>query len=215
MGEGDAGKDPMRATNLAGARAYGRLTGVYQFLHPSGDPVAQAKNLWDATGDTMPAFPPALDLESAPDGMTPQTLALWFLRCADAVEHLFGRPPMIYTYPWFEKSRVQPALTAEIADRFARCPLWMADYAHGESPAEGQSPFCPPPWRSWAVWQTSGNNSSLVSGIQGHVDHNVFNGDEFGLRNFLGLPPPAVTEMPTMPALPDVGNDDGGPPEAA
>jgi len=92
--EGERGRDPTYATNVAGALASGRTWGEYAFLRPGGDPIAQARNLWDATG-RMPLLPPALDLESAPDRMSAAEIALWFLKCADEVEHWFGRPPIV------------------------------------------------------------------------------------------------------------------------
>ena len=73
-------------------------------------------------------------------------------------------------------------LVNSLGVRIARCPLWMADYSHGEAPAEGSHPFTPLPWSTWAMWQTSGDKSSRVPGIVGAVDHDVFNGGEAELR---------------------------------
>lgn len=188
--EGVTGMDPTRIRNAEAAHAAGRVVSFYHFLRPSMDAVGQIANLWKAIGDTMPDFRPALDLESAPDVMTPEDLAAWFLRAADEAESYFGVPPLVYTYPWFYNSRISRArgITGALGERLARCPLWMADYAHGELPAEDAHPFTPLPWSTWAMWQTSGDRSSRVPGIVGAVDHDVFNGGEAELAAFRGLP---------------------------
>ena len=188
--EGLTGQDPTRLRNAEAAHANGRVVSFYHFLRPSLEPLGQIANLWKAIGDTMPDFRPALDLESAPDAMTPDQLAAWFLAAADEAEAYFGVPPLVYTYPWFYNSRIAKAagMTAELGARIKRCPLWMADYAHGETPAEGSHPFTPLPWDTWTLWQTSGDKSTRVPGIGGAVDHDVYNGDEASLARFRGLP---------------------------
>ncbi len=188
--EGLTGQDPTRLRNIEGAHAAGRIVSLYHFLRPSLEPLGQIANLWRAIGDTMPDFRPALDLESAPDAMTPEDLAAWFLRAADEAEAYFGVPPLVYTFPWFYNSRIAKArgMTGELGARIRRCPLWMADYAHGELPAADAHPFTPLPWDTWTLWQTSGNASSHVAGIVGAVDHDVFNGDDAALARFRGLP---------------------------
>lgn len=188
--EGVDGADPNRMKNLLGAHASGRAVSWYHFLRPSQDADAQIMNLWNSTGDQMPDFRPALDLESAPDAMTPDELVAWFLRAADETERHFGVPPLVYTYPWFYRSRIAKArgVTDELGRRLARCPLWMADYSKGEVPPEGAHPFVPDPWSTWTMWQTIGDKSSRVPGIAGAVDHDLFNGDEEAFRRFRGLP---------------------------
>jgi GH25 family lysozyme M1 (1,4-beta-N-acetylmuramidase) len=190
VSEGTTGLDPMRMRNIAAAHKAGRVVAPYHFLRPSQEPIGQIANLWKAIGDTMPDFRPALDLESAPDAMTPDDLAAWFLRAADEAESFFGVPPLVYTYPWWYTSRLSRAkgITGELGVRLARCPLWMADYSKGEMPAEGSHPFTPLPWSTWTMWQTSGDKSSRVLGIAGAVDHDVFNGGEGELTAFRGLP---------------------------
>ncbi len=196
VSEGTAGQDPTRQRNIEGAHATGRAVGVYHFLRPSQDAVAQVTNLWQAIGDTLPDIRPALDLETAPDGMSANDLAAWFLRAADETERYFGVPPLVYTYPWFYRSRVGEAAGAStsIGQRLARCPLWMADYSRGETPEDWMSPFVPAPWTTWTMWQTSGDKSSKVGGVAGAVDHDVFNGDAEAFRIFRGLPSDVTTE---------------------
>ncbi len=215
VSEGTAGQDPTRAANVAGAHATGRAVGMYHYLRPSQDALAQVQNLWRAVGDTLPDIRPALDLESAPDNMSANDLAEWFLRVTDETERYFGVPPLVYTYPWFYRSRIADAVRASgsIGQRLARCPLWMADYSKSERPADGDSPFVPLPWSTWTMWQTSGDKSSRVPGIGGPVDHDVFNGDAAAFRAFRGMPPDNAASQPTVivhvdPSLYSLGEPD-------
>lgn len=214
VSEGEMGLDPTRQRNLEGAHASGRLVAPYHYLRPSQNELKQIDNLWKAIGDTMPDFRVALDLESAPDAMTPIELAEWFLRAADAAESYFGVPPIVYTYPWFFSSRVGAAVgvSSTLGKRVARCPLWMADYSKGETPPEGSRPVVPPCWPDWTLWQTIGDRSSRVPGIAGAVDHDIFNGDEAALRVFRGLPTADQLE-PESPILHTFPSFRGDPPD--
>lgn len=194
VSEGTSYGDGTAAANAIGIREAGMYDSVYGFLRPSmGNPAVQAKNLWDRTGDTSPCLPPTLDLENAPDSMSAKDLVDFFLVAADAVEDLFGRPPMVYTFPYFAKTRIVPALTPEVSARLARCPLWMADYSAGENPAETWRPYTPKPWTEARLAQVSGDKSSHVPGIGGAVDHDIFFGTEEELRAFCGFPPVTTT----------------------
>lgn len=213
--EGTTGLDPTRLRNIEAAHASGRIVSLYHFLRPSMDPIGQIANLWKAIGDTMPDFRPALDLESAPDSMTPEDLAAWFLRAADEAESYFGVPPLVYTFPYFYNTRIAHArgITGELGQRIARCPLWIADYSHGELPAEGAHPFTPLPWSTWTMWQTSGDKSTRVPGIAGPVDHDVFNGGEAELAAFRGLPD--ASQLESEPATIHPYGYGDPPPDAA
>ena len=214
--EGTGGQDPTRLRNFEGAKASGRIASYYHFCRPSQGAAAQLATLWKAIGDQMPDFRPVLDVESAPDAMTPRELGVWLLEAIETAEEYFGGPPLFYTYPWFEMSRIAAAIAAvpELGAALARCGLFMADYSKGEVPPAGASPVVPPPWKTWTFWQTSGNASSRVPGIPGAVDHDLFNGDEAALAVFRGLPTADQLE-PDAPIIhPDVDFDPHDP-EAA
>lgn len=196
--EGWNGKDPNRARNLAEARRRGLYPLVYHFSHLDADAHAQIENLWSAIGDTMPLMI-ALDFEYLAQGLTPQKTVDNLRAEAAEVEENFGRPGDIYTFPWFATS-MGTALSS--ATDLARCGLWMADYSGGETPPDSWHPVTPKPWGpgEWRFAQTSGNNSSIVPGIPGHVDHDIFNGDEQALRVHLGLVPPLPPTVPDLAA---------------
>ena len=187
ISEGETGQDPTRFANMKGAEDTGRLVFCYHFFRTSQDPQKQAENVWKAVGSSAPLLV-FIDLETIADGLSPAQAIEKTLALAEKLESYFGRPPGLYTFPYFARSTLGPALFG--ATSLARCPLWMADYSGGESPKDGWSPYVPKPWDTWTFAQTSGNNSSLVPGIYGHVDHNVANFQSFeALRTFAGLPP--------------------------
>ena len=178
--------DPMARKNLAGARAAGLVDGVYAYARMSlGAPEPQVVALWNAMGDTMSSLPPALDLENCPNGTTPAQIVEWAERWILAAEDRFGRAPMLYTFPYFERSMM--GALAPASPIIEPTLLWMADYSGGEAPPDGWNPFTPAPWTTWTMAQTSGNNSSLVPGISWHVDHNVFHGDETDFARLRGV----------------------------
>jgi GH25 family lysozyme M1 (1,4-beta-N-acetylmuramidase) len=198
VAEGETGRDSMRARNLAGARATGRRVLAYHFTHESADPIRQAENLWEAVGEVLP-HRVCIDFETIAKGRTPFAAVASVIRIVDAVAERFGSDPVLYTYPSFAQGL---GMALSSAARLSTCPLWMADYRHGENPPDLASPYTPLPWRTWTLWQTSGDKSSRVAGIpSAHVDHNVLNGGESALRALCGLPP--ATEVP--PTIPGVG----------
>lgn len=210
VSEGSLGLDPLRKFNMDGCEDRGILWGAYHFFRSSQDPEGQAERLWQAVGGVMPAFVCA-DAETIADGLNGEQYVGKLLRLVAAIQDRFGRPPMLYTYPWFARSVVGSALAAH--PEIARCPLWMADYSGGETPAESWRPFTPAPWTAATMAQTSGNNSTHVPGIVGAVDHDVYFGDAASFRhNLLGLPDP---EAPTVPSLPVPASPYDDPDDAA
>lgn len=185
VANGVAGRDPTGPPNLAGVKRTHRYCGVYLFFHEELDAAAQVANLWGACGGEVPHFI-ALDFETLAKGQTP-TQAVATLRAAIAeCRARFGRIPIVvYTYPNFDL-QVMGAALAQASDLADQAELWIADYGKGEN-VDGKTPWIVPPWKTWRLWQTSGNNSSYIPGVNGHVDHDVFAGDEAAFRAWLGL----------------------------
>jgi|SRR5581483_5770280 len=185
VANGVAGRDPTGHPNLAGMKATGRICGIYLFFSVEADPEAEVENLWQACGGEVPHFI-AIDFETLSKGFTPEQ-AVERLRAAIAacLARFGGIKILIYTYPNFA-TQVMGAPFANATDLAAQTELWMADYGKGES-VDGKSPVVVKPWSSWKMWQTSGNNSTYIAGVNGHVDHDVFNGTEADMRAWLGL----------------------------
>jgi GH25 family lysozyme M1 (1,4-beta-N-acetylmuramidase) len=190
VSEGATGVDPEAIQNLEGAEEAGLYTLVYHFARVTQDADAQAENMWRRSGDKVRV--PVLDAESAPDGMPALAIAHAILREADAIEHRFGRPPLLYSGESFLRERVGPALAAdaELLAAFARMPCWIAHYGSVTVPmvpAPGYRPKVPPGMRLVAL-QYSGNGGFRVPGIPVDCDRNLFFGDLADFRRELGLP---------------------------
>ncbi len=174
--QGNDGKDPFFERNISAARALGWKVGAYHFLYPLPhlDPAAQAEGFFAASplGSESGDIPPALDLEwPDPDagfakwGCTPAQVSEWSRKCAERVTELYGRKPLIYTYPYF-MAKLRGADVAWLADY----PLWIASYG-------GPKPTIPAPWTDWKVWQYDGNAGERMPG-GGDADFNWYNGDD-------------------------------------
>lgn len=212
VSEGESYKDPTRVRNLAEARRRGLHVFVYAFLRTSQDPDKQAQNLWDAVGEITPSFT-FVDFETIADGLAPAAAIAKAVTMTRAVRAMFGRCGL-YLYPWFCTGVLGSALQAPEAAELAVCALWMADYRGGEDPAPTWQPFVPKPWTRALFAQTSGDASSFVPGITGHVDHDYFDGDEAALATFLGEPTAAQSEADAATLHP-VPNFGGEPPDGA
>jgi lysozyme len=184
----EAGRDATFARNVAGARNAGLAVGCYLFGYPlpagkeGRDPVEQAKIHYakcDRVGTRDGELPPALDLEwPAPEDWArwqcnAAQVRDWGLAYLDAAKALWGRIPLVYTYPWFW----QHVRAAGALDRYAEYPLWLADYSRDTAP------HVPAPWTTATLRQTSGGGGKLPSGAP--VDENVFGGDEDDWAAFL------------------------------
>lgn len=153
--------DPQFDANLAGARAAGIHTGVYQYFEPTEDPIAQADFLLDHMGPLLPGdMPPMIDVESV-DAVAPGPYADAIRAWLDHVEAATGVPPIIYTGYYYWNANVD-------TDEFVDHPLWMANYNPG-------CPLIPDYWVTWAFHQYCACES--IAGISGDVDGDTFNGN--------------------------------------
>lgn len=242
------GNDPKKddtsyRRNIDESRANGMAAGAYFFAYPlpygegkptGRSPLDQAARFAEVSGllGSRPGeLAPAFDLEWPPPeqwsywGCTAESISEWGREFCEAITLLWGRLPVIYTYPWFE-SRLGVS-----DDHWAgRYPLWMAAYTHpGEGmPPESKEPPIPPPWHDWAVWQHSADGSTVhVPGVPvSHVDRDVIKNEET-FRRLTNervwdpdaetqpsvRPPVAPPEWATVTRLPF--SDDEPPPTAA
>lgn len=153
-------EDPKFAANLAGARAAGIHTGVYQYFEPSQDPIAQADLLLDKLGPLMPGdMPPMIDVESQ-DPVAPGAYADAIQAWLDHIEQATGVVPFIYTGYYYWNDNVA-------SDAFAGYPLWIANYG-------ATCPLVPDAWATWTMHQYC--DCGDVPGIAGNVDVDKFNG---------------------------------------
>lgn len=187
--EGALSCDPRALEHLHKLREAGLICNVYTFVRPSqGHPREQVERAMACAGDVFPGRL-AIDLEAAPETMTPDELVLFGEEAADAALEHGALEPEVYLYPDFTRRRLQPALARSA--RLGRCPLWMAHYGsmtRAWAPPRAWTPWLCAPWSTWTKHQYSGNNGYRVRGIAGDVDRNLFHGDLAAFRSYMGLP---------------------------
>lgn len=166
-------EDPKFQQNLAGARAAGIHTGVYQYFEPTEDAVAQAQLLIDRTGPLQTGdLPPMIDVESA-DTVGKEAYANAIRAWLDTVEAAYGVRGMIYSGFYYWNDYVG-------TDEFIDHPLMIPNYNEG-------CPLIPDYWPSWTIHQYCDCGS--VPGVNGDVDVDTFNGDLAALLGYtVGAP---------------------------
>jgi GH25 family lysozyme M1 (1,4-beta-N-acetylmuramidase) len=183
-GEGNepAKNDHRFDENVTAARAAGVAIGAYFFGYPlpSGphlplgrDAGEQAKRFFQISGGLGAQdgeLPPALDLEwPAPGdwdkwGCSSQQISDWGRAFCETAMGLWGRRPLIYTYPWFWKSVVASADVSWAKEY----PLWLASYVHSGPglPSDVEANVTLAPWDAWSILQYSADGShEQVAGI--------------------------------------------------
>ncbi len=166
-------------------------------------------------GSDAGELPPALDLEwpprmgrLKPGDKTGPVIDLWSHWNVDGasicdwalewLEHattLWGRRPLLYTYPDFWRSLGRHGMNPE----FAEYPLWIATYPASTKaawlPPEGAKPIEVGPWgKNWDIWQFAADGSTVrVPGVHAApIDRNCMR-DRAALRRLLGLSGAAET----------------------
>jgi lysozyme len=220
--QGNDGCDPRARENIEGCKAAGIYVGAYLFAYPLPErddkpgrsPEDQARRLYNdvqGLGKGYGELPPALDLEWPPQherekdtsqirnrweewGVTAKSIVEWAERCVAEMERLWGRPPILYTYPHFAGSLGEHLKSSGLG----RCPLWIANYTSPRTwtPPEGTRPIVPKPWGDYAFWQFSADGSPMrIPGIPAcPIDRNVFRGDIEALRDLANVDPDAETQ---------------------
>lgn len=176
--EGTNYTDPSFSQNWAGAKAAGILRGAYHFFRPLQDARRQAELFCTTVALEDGDLPPVLDLEVSENlkaATIIQRAELWLAE----VESRTGRRPIIYSGVNFLNTSFQVAP--------GQPPAWVKDYhlwiANYLGPGATQ-PYLPQGWKRWTFWQHSA--SGQVSGIQGNVDLDWFNGSEQELLALTG-----------------------------
>ena len=157
----------------------GIIRGAYHFANPSDSGgAAQARFFvnngggWSADGKTLP---PVLDIEYNPYGadcygLTDGQMVNWITDFSNTVKNLSGRYPAIYTTTnWWS------TCTGNYGGFADTNPLWIARWSSDPNPL-------PNGWGTYTIWQYTATGS--VSGVNGNVDRNVFNGSYSRLKAF-------------------------------
>jgi lysozyme len=170
--EGQSSVDPQFKNNWQNMKAAGLLRGAYHFFDAGVDGTAQARHFLQHTQIEPGDLPPVLDVEAAASA-SKATILQEVQNWLNTVEQALNRLPMIYTTASFWNSHLN--------DSFGVYPLWIAEY--GVS-----APKIPAGWSDWQFWQYS--QSGTVSGVNGSVDRDEFNGSYEELLALLPLAHP-------------------------
>jgi lysozyme len=164
--EGIGNTDPRFNRNWKKSREAGITRGAYHFFVAGKDGREQARNFIGAVGDLEPGdLPPVLDVERT-NGVGDSALAREVQEWLDVVEDYYKITPIVYTYVDFYSNH--------LGDKFSKYPFWAAHYLQHDQPRTS---------RNWLFWQHS--EKGHVNGINGFVDFNVFNGEEFEFSRLL------------------------------
>lgn len=176
--------DDTLVPNVNGAGAVGIPIGAYHFYRLAADPKTQADYFLSKIKDLPLDLPPALDFEEQAS-IAPVTVAKNLKIWLDTVEAGVGRKPIIYSSAYYWNTYVgNPSWSSDYG-------LWVANYT------AAPEPLLPKAWKSYLIWQYTDKGN--VSGIQGNVDLNRFNGTEAELAQLAGRE--FVAPAPFTPGL--------------
>jgi lysozyme len=180
-------KDTCFERNIQRARENGIAVGAYHFAYPlphgidkprGRSPIEQAQAAFDGCsglGGSPGELSPVVDAEwpSLAEwnkwGCTAKQISEWLHEYCEAATLLWGRKPVIYTYPdwWRGNARTYHGLSDADISWASAYQLWMASYTYPlPGVPDGGGPPVPFPWRDWAAWQYSADGSQArVPGI--------------------------------------------------
>ncbi len=163
--EGSWIRDPFFDYNWEHSKRMGILRGAYHYFLPDIDPKDQARHFIRAVRLRSGDLPPVVDVEES-RGMTPKQVRQYLKIFLEHLRRHYGVRPIIYTSRDFYKVHFanQP--------EFRPYAFWIAHYYVGKLTLPDNS--------TWHFWQH--NDQGRVSGIEGRVDFNVFQGDSIALR---------------------------------
>jgi GH25 family lysozyme M1 (1,4-beta-N-acetylmuramidase) len=146
------------------------IRGAYHFYLVHDDPIEQVEHFLSVIGDSEPLeMAPALDFEelSFPPRATPpdvQTVQNSLLRALAHIEARTRRVPILYTNVSVGNNYLDDP-------RFARYPLWIADWTPRDEPT------LPKAWQAagYRFWQRTSQYRLVATG-SGPVDYDIFKG---------------------------------------
>mgnify|MGYP000636148212 CR=1 FL=1 len=164
--EGNTYQDPTFARNFTQAKQAGLIVSAYHFYETNDAPNSQLENFTQLVKLSPGDLPPVVDIEKLhmqDDMMLMGNLQLYL----NGLEQHDGVKPIIYTGLNFANQHVT---------EFSQYPLWIAEYGRTQ-------PTLPIGWSSWTFWQWS--QSHTLTGIEGQVDADRFNGDAVNFAKLL------------------------------
>lgn len=132
------------------------ICGAYHYYRPNENSIEQANNFIKTVKLRVGDLPPVLDIEAIPEAQSIDSLKVGLKRWLERVDKHYKMKPIIYTNQRFYE--------AFLKDDFYDYKFWIANYSF----------FSETIHDDWLFWQFTEN--ATVSGINGNVDVNIYNG---------------------------------------
>ncbi|MFP1633315.1 GH25 family lysozyme [Zhengella sp. ZM62] len=171
--EGGDHLDPSFMRNWRGAQKAGVARGAYHFFYWCTVAEVQADWFIRNVPKEKGTLPPVIDVEwnahskSCPKRPSREVVLAKMKVFMEKLERHYGQQPVIYTAPDFYRDNLR--------GEFKNHSFWLRAVA--EHPSKVY------PGREFAFWQYSG--TGLASGVDNHIDLNVFNGSKSGWQAWL------------------------------
>jgi len=134
------------------------IRGAYHYYRPNENSIEQAENFIKNVKLEKGDLPPVLDIEKLPRKQSIDSLKVGLRRWLKKVEKHYKVKPIIYSGESY--------YTDFLRDEFSEYPLWIANYNFWRNDLESD----------WQFWQFT--EKAQITGVQGMVDLNIFNGDK-------------------------------------
>lgn len=148
--------------NWQGAKENNIIRGAYHYYRPNENSLEQAELFIKTVRLQKGDLPPVLDIEKLPENQSMERLKIGLKRWLNAVEEHYKVKPIIYTGERYYDDFLK--------EEFSDYLFWIANYNFYREKLE----------EDWLFWQFT--EKASVSGINGNVDVNIFNGDIEQLR---------------------------------
>lgn len=174
--EGATHQDSRFDKNWYDMKQVGLKRGAYHFFRPMTSAEDQAMNFINIVNMEVGDLPPVLDVEVL-DGTDKIHLISNMRTWLYMVELHYHIQPIIYTNQKFYNKYLD--------GHFDEYKIWIARYSYRKPDLEND--------RDWNFWQYG--NEGSISGINGPVDFNVFNGNIFELDQMCLRPKPVLSSL--------------------
>lgn len=159
---GDDRQDRQFKENWLGAKKNNIIRGAYHYYRPNENSLDQAALFIKTVSLSKGDLPPVLDIEKLPKKQSMERLKVGLKRWLKTVEEHYKVKPIIYTGERYYDDFLK--------EEFSEYLFWIANYNFYREEID----------ENWLFWQFT--EKASVSGIEGNVDVNIYNGDLQQLR---------------------------------
>lgn len=149
--------DKKFTVNWRGAKNNQVIRGAYHYYRPNENSLEQAQLFIKTVQLTTGDLPPVLDIEQMPKEQSIGNLKKGLQKWLNAIENHYHCTPIIYTSEKYYDDFLK--------NDFSDYPIWIANYNDYRTTLKS----------SWQFWQFT--EKAIVSGMDGFVDINIFNGN--------------------------------------